>query len=441
VSRPVPLRAVAALFIERQQLDRPRGRRLTAASVARLADDTGGIQIDTINVLDRAHYLTAWSRFGVFDHATFDRLAYRRRVLFEYWAHAACFVPASQFAIWRRAMMDYEVRHTGWPRFLRKHPKLLAEVEATIRAQGPMANADFEHARPPGASGWWNWKPAMHALHHLWMTGRLLVHSRSHFQKRYDLAERVMGEALALAPPTSDEFLRWHIRRSLHAMGAATEVDLRLYLTFPRVRPATRRRTALAALVRSGEVIEIEVETGRAGRWFLLAEDAPALAAAARRRTPSRGTTFLSPFDSFLWHRDRTRRLFGFDYRIEVYTPGHKRVHGYYSLPIFHDGRLIGRLDAKNHRGEQRLEVRHAHFERWFSDGAPAPAAFAGAPPLDRERALAGIADTLRSLAAFLDAERITMGRVTPNALAAPLRRQLTLAKAEAGREASSVTT
>jgi hypothetical protein len=185
------------------------------------------------------------------------------------------------------------------------------------------------------------------------------------------------------------------------------------------------RNRALADMIASGQVVEIAVEADHS-RWLALAEDLPALERATRRRAPSRGTTLLSPFDSFLWHRERTRRLFGFDYRIEVYTPGHKRVHGYYSLPIFHDGQLIGRLDAKNHREAQRLEVRNLHFESWFAAGEAPPAARWG--DIDRDRALGGVGEALGSLAKFVGAQRVTLGRVTPSRLASPVRRHLSVA-------------
>ena len=156
------------------------------------------------------------------------------------------------------------------------------------------------------------------------------------------------------------------------------------------------RRAALRRLVEAGEVVPIEVKGSRA-RWLVLARDLPALARAARRREGSRGTTLLSPFDSLLWHRERVERLFGFSYRIEVYTPGPQRVHGYYTLPILHDGQLIGRVDAKAHRADRHLAVRHVHFERWFATGGEPPAASWGA--IDQDEALAGVADALWSLA------------------------------------------
>jgi uncharacterized protein YcaQ len=416
--RAVPLSAVTALFLTRQHLNRPRTAPLTTRRLGRFVADVGGLQMDSINVLDRAHYLTVWSRFGPYDRVWLDRAVYRRRLLFEYWAHAACLVPTTTLPWWRRAMLDYRVRHTGWSDFLRRNPKVLGQVKAAISANGPMGGADFEGRRPRGGRGWWSWRPVQHALHYLWMTGALTVHSRQHFHKRYDLLERAIPTGRDGPPVSAEEFARWHLERSLHAMGAATERDLAAYLTFPRFGPGARR-AALRAMLGRGEVTELAVE-GRADRWLVLTRDLPALARARRPATAPRGTTLLSPFDSLLWHRERVARLFGFDYRIEVYTPGHQRVHGYYTLPIVHDGRLIGRVDAKAHRAERRLEVRHVHFEPWFATGAVAPA---GA--IDQDEALAGLAAALRSLAAFVGGDELALHRVTPRSLRAPLARAL----------------
>lgn len=413
----LPLRAVTSLFLERQHLARPRSRPLSAARLVRFVEDVGGLQMDSINVLERAHYLTLWSRFGPYDRARLDDLVYRRRLLFEYWAHAACLVPTSMLPWWRRAMLDYRSRHTGWSGWLRRNPKLLAQVKAAVASNGPMANGDFEARRAKGGKGgWWSWQPFQHALHHLWMTGALTVHSRRHFQKRFDLLERAVPAVVGVEPVPAAEFTRWHIERSLHALGAATDADLAGYLTFPRFMSAARR-VALAAMLTRGEVQEVAVD-GSPVRWLALTRDVPALARAARNRTPSRGTTLLAPFDSLLWYRERVARLFGFNYRIEVYTPGHQRVHGYYTLPILHDGALIGRVDAKTHRTERRLGVRHVHFEPWFAAGAAPPA---GGEPLDQAAALAGLGEACRSLATFVGAESLVVARVTPDRLRRPL--------------------
>jgi uncharacterized protein YcaQ len=410
----VPRSGAAALFLERQWLDRPRGRRLTAANLARFAEAVGGIQIDSINVIDRAHHLTLWNRFGPYDRAALDRMLYRDRVLVEYWAHAACFVPRSQWSAWRRAMVDFRTRHSGWARWLRKNPDVLKRVEGSIRERGPLGNADFREARPKGTAGWWNWKPATHALQLLFFSGVLTVHSRVHFQKRFDLAERVLPDEIAVPPLAPEAFARWHLLRSLEAMGFATEADLRGYLSYPM--PFGPRKAVLKQMVASGDVVEVEL-AGTTVRGVARAEDVPALASAARRRVGSRGTALLAPFDSLLWHRPRVRQLFGFDYKIEVYTPGHKRAHGYYTLPLLHDGRLIGRVDAKNHRDARRLELRHVHFEDAFVRGAPALWGV-----VDRDEALAGLAEAAASLATFLGADEVTLGRVTPRALASPVR-------------------
>jgi uncharacterized protein len=419
--RPVPLHAVGALFLKRQHLSAPRTAPLTAKHLRRFVADVGGIQMDSINVLDRAHYLTVWSRFGPYDRARLDGLVYRRRLLFEYWAHAACLVPTSALPWWHRAMLDYRIGHTGWSDLLRRSPKMLGDVKAAVAARGPLGNAEFEGRRSGGRGGWWSWRPVQHALHYLWMTGALTIHSRRHFNKRFDLFERAIPAVLECETVSSEEFQRWHVERSLHAMGAATESDLSGYLTFPRI-PAGARRNALRAMVERGEVAEIEVEGSR-HRWLALTRDLPTLERQRERASSaSQGTTLLSPFDSLLWYRDRAKRLFGFDYRIEVYTPGHKRVHGYYTLPILHRGHLIGRIDAKTHRAQRRLEVRRANFEPWFAATSRPPG---GKERVDQDQAIAGVAEALGSLGAFVGGDEIVLRRVTPHRLRAPLARAL----------------
>ena len=242
------------------------------------------------------------------------------------------------------------------------------------------------------------------------MSGRTTVHSRVHFQKRFDLLERVLPEALAHQPLAAAAFRRWHLERSLHALGAATDTDLRMYLTFPRTG-AAERAAVLREMVRDGEVVEVAI-AGHRARWYALARDLESLAAAGRRRAASRGATLLSPFDSFLWHRERIVRLFGYDYRIEVYVPPAKRTFGYYALPLLVDGQLVGRVDTKLHRSERRLELRHIRFEPWFVAEAAPPRASWGA--VTHERGVAGLAVAAHSLAAFTGALKLDVGRVTP---------------------------
>ncbi|TBR21477.1 winged helix-turn-helix domain-containing protein [bacterium] len=375
--------AAARLFLARQGLDRPRFQPLTRESLERCAAATGGLQLDSINVVERAHRLTLWSRFGAYDAQALDAWVYRDRALFEYWSHAACLVAREHLPAWRRVMADYKTRHTGWSGWLRRNAKAVAAVEAEAAARGPLKGGGFTRPKRRGG-GWWNWDATQHALHYLWMAGRLGVAARVNFEKVYDLASRVLPE---VEPLPAAEFPGWHLRTSLKAMGAATEKDLRMYMTFPRQK-AGERGQALKALLKDGEAVELRVE-GAEEPWYALAADVPAL---ENPPEPS-GTTLLSPFDSLMWHRERVVRLFDFDYKIEVYTPAPKRRYGYYVLPILHDGRLVGRLDPKNHRDRKVLEVRRVHLEAGEERNA--------------DSILQGTAETLKSLASHLKAERV----------------------------------
>ena len=258
-------RAAAALFLARQRLDRPRARRLTAGSLADFAGATCGVQVDSVNVVERAHLLTLWSRFGEFDRAAFDRLAYGRRVLFEYLSHVACFVDARDLPLWR-AMMDsrpesFRRRH-GYPG---RQRAFVDQVERAIAERAPLGTSGFE--RPKGhKSGWWAWKPAAHALDYLWKAGRTAVHSRRNFEKLYAPMSQVLPHAADVAPLTAGEVRRERVLRSLRAMGAATLDDLAMYWTWPQMMRPEWRRT-VAALEREGVVTTVAIE-GQSGHWY-----------------------------------------------------------------------------------------------------------------------------------------------------------------------------
>ncbi len=415
-------RAVAAAFLERQWLDRPRGRRLTATTLADFVSETCGLQIDSVNVIDRAHHLTLWSRFGAYDRAALERLTYKKRVLFEYLTHVACFVASRDLPLHAAVMADtparFDRRYKGWRK---RYAATIESVESAIRARGmraPMANADFE--RPPGTAkhaGWWDWKPAQHALDFLQKAGRIGVHSRVHFHKRYVAMDAMLPALADITPLSLEQMWRERMLRSLAAMGAASRSDLARYWTWPGWSAPAQRAT-LAALIAEGRVSEVAVE-GEKAHWFARTEDVPALERAHRKRAPSTGTTLLCPFDSFLWHRERVLALWDYHYRIEIYVPAEKRTHGYYTLPILHDGQLIGRVDLKTHRDNGMLEARHVHLEPWFAKGTPAPGVAWGA--IDRDAAFAGLAEALRSLAAHVGVQRVAISKCTPASFRRPL--------------------
>jgi len=246
-----------------------------------------------------------------------------------------------------------------------------------ISGEGPMAASDFEHGK--SRSGWWEWGDTKRALEWLFRAGHLTTATRrGNFERVYDLTERVIPKAiLALPVPTEAEAQRRLVEISARALGVATASDLRDYF---RLTPA-EAKAAIDALVEEGTLLPVAVESWRQPAF---------LHAQARRPRRIRAQALLAPFDPLIWHRDRAERLFGFRYRIEIYTPAEKRVHGYYVLPFLMDEALVARVDLKSDRQAGRLVVRNVHCEP-------------GAPPHTRER----LAAELSSMARWLGLERV----------------------------------
>ena len=320
-------------------------------------------QIDSVNVLVRAQYLPAFSRLGRYDRALLDRAAWglkSKRKLFEYWAHEASLLPVELQPLLRWRMEKAERGEIGW-RGLRAYAReRRSEADAVlerIRVEGPLAASDFENGR--GRGGWWQWGEAKQALEWLFWAGLITTATRKpSFERLYDVPERVLPPAvLQLPTPSPAEAKRSLIGRSARTLGIATATDLRDYF---RLDPESSR-AAIAELVEAGVVIPATVE-GWSTPAFLHRE--------ARR--PRRITTaaLLAPFDPLVWERARTERLFGFRYRIEIYTPAHKRVHGYYVLPFLLDERLVARVDLKADRKNSRLLVRQVTWEPDAPDDA-----------------------------------------------------------------------
>ncbi len=286
-------RAVAAEFLRRQWLDRPRGRRLGERTLPEFVSNVCGLQIDSVNVLDRGHHLTLWSRFGEYDRAKLERLTYRKRVLFEYLTHVACFVATRDLPLHKSIMVDtparFDARHRGWRT---KRREVIEAVERAVAERGPLGNADFERPKHMGKSaGWWSWKPATHALDYLWKAGRIGVHSRVNFHKRFASMSRVLPALADTAALPLEQAMRERVLRSLAAMGAASGDDLARYWTWPQWKAPAQRAT-LKALVGEGLVSEVTVEGDRRP-WYARKEDISALERAHHRRAPSKGTTLL----------------------------------------------------------------------------------------------------------------------------------------------------
>jgi uncharacterized protein YcaQ len=384
--------AARRMALAAQGFGRPRPPTVDRRHLRRLLDTVGLLQIDSVNVLARAHYLPAFARLGPYPVAALDRMAWRDHELFEYWAHEASLLP---IRLWPYVRWHMERRRgTGaWGRETRlreRRPGYIEQVLDEVRERGPLAVRDLSD--PGGRSGqWWGWADGKVALEVLFAQGDVTVARRVNFERHYDVPERVLPREVLDAPPVDeDEARREMLRISARALGVATARDLADYFRLN----ATTIRPRLAELVDAGELVEVAVD-GWAQPAYLWPE--------ARRPRRIEGRALMSPFDSLVFERTRTERVFGFHYRIEIYTPAPKRVFGYYVLPFLLRDEIVGRVDLKADRKEGRLVVKSA----WAEDGAP-------------EDTADELSEELRQLAGWLGLDDIT---VEPRGDLAPMLR------------------
>ena len=350
------LKLARRIALAEQGFGRPRPASVNAGHLRRTIDQLSLHQIDSVNVLVRAHYLPTFSRLGAYDRGLLDRAAWgsrSRRTMFEYWAHEASLLPLELHPLLRWRMTQAERGEIGW-RSLRAYAgerrNQADAVFERIRTEGPLAASDFEHGK--GKGGWWGWGETKATLEWLFWAGLITTATRRpSFERVYDVTERVIPSAiLALPTPDPADAKRALVERSARSLGVATATDLRDYF---RLDPQSAS-IAIADLVEDGALVPVAVEDWKQPAF--LHRDA---------RHPRRisGQALLAPFDPLVWERSRTERLFGFRYRIEIYTPADKRVHGYYVLPFLLDERLVARVDLKAERQTSRLLVRKVTWE------------------------------------------------------------------------------
>ncbi|MCW2681130.1 MAG: hypothetical protein JWM62_2531 [Frankiales bacterium] len=324
----------------------------------RVVGRTGLLQVDSVNVFERAHHLPLFSRLGPYERELLPRAAYVHRDLFEYWGHEASLLPVATQPLLRWRMARAAAGEEGWGRTIRvleEHPGFVEHLLQRIRDEGPSSAGDLHEGEKP-VGPWWDWSLTKTALEHLFWAGRVTTATRRGFERVYDLTERVLPpEVLAMPTPSKEEAQRELVRIAARAHGVATETDLRDYF---RLGVADARE-AVRSLVSAGELQPVEVEGWRKPAYLWPGSRVP------RRVTAS---ALLSPFDPLVWERSRTSRLFGFDYRIEIYVPAPKRVHGYYVLPFLHDEALRARVDLKSDRKAGVLRV----LASWLEPGSEA---------------------------------------------------------------------
>jgi uncharacterized protein len=371
------------------------------ATAARLS----AIQIDSVNVLARAHYLPTFSRYGPYPMSALDDLAHRKRELFEYWGHAACFLPIELYPLMRWRMNG---QIEGWAGIGSKRKDFVESVYREVAERGPMSAGEISiGGKSTGA--WWGWSEGKRVIELLMAQGRVAVAGRRNFERVYDLAERVFPKAVLEASPVADRDAKKELLvRAARAMGVGTAKDIAQYFhvdawwdrsSVDGRRPPAKTHLLFDELVEDGRLERVRVEAWKQSAFVTPGVRIP-------RSVDARA--LVSPFDPILWERTWTSAVFGFEYQIEIYVPAPKRIYGYYVLPFVMGDRFAARVDLKADRKTSTLVVHAAYLE----------------PRLDAGDTAAALADELRSMARWLSLESFAVGR--KGNLARGLKRALT---------------
>ncbi|MFH1180319.1 MAG: crosslink repair DNA glycosylase YcaQ family protein [Candidatus Bathyarchaeota archaeon] len=329
-------------------------------------EDLGCLQIDTISVVERAHYLTLWSRLGNYDKGLLDTLAYEDRKLFEYWAHAACYVPLTDYRYYLHSM-DTRKKElvTRLKKRTGKGKELIEHVLQRITNEGPLASKDFDSEKKK-KGGWWNRKDEKIAMDYLYGAGVLAISHRNNFQRYYDLSENVIPSWVDTEPPSDEERVWFFTEKTMDCLGVIQPKEARDYYQHFAIKLG-RTSNQLETLIKTKEnVTSLSIEGGQS-TYYSLKEDA------ARLEDIDDDFDFedvqlLIYFDNFMWNRERIQRLFGFESKLEIYVPETERVYGYYHLPVLYGDRIVARLEPKMDRKEDKLLIRGYWTEPGFSE-------------------------------------------------------------------------
>ena len=370
---PSPARAQAASGVRQESI------------VRGMLDELGAVQLDTISVLARSHELVAYARYGAIRRSAIEQAYWDGTTAFEYWSHAACILPMRAWPLFAFRRRHYRRKGERWHGVPRRD---LDALLGTIRESGPLTTSDVGGAKRGG--DWWDWSDSKIALEWLLDVGDVVVSRRVGWRRTYDLAERVVPDALRHDDLSDDDCMAALVRDGARLMGVGTAADI-----------ADVHRLPQAAVKRHAEAVGLVPVSVRG--WPSAWADADALARIDEAGRERHRTTLLSPFDPLVWHRDRAERLFGMRHRIEAYTPAHKRVHGYFAMPVLHQGRLVARVDPKRER--DGLHARRITMES------------------TARSAVEGTARALAEAAAWVDAPRVVVGEVVPASVRPALER------------------
>jgi uncharacterized protein YcaQ len=338
----------------------------------------GLLQLDSVNVFERSHYLPVFARLGAYDKADLDRLTFGRKARYtEYWAHVAALIPLETWPLWRWRMERSRDKYLADPNsWVNANKGMLDWLRAELAAKGPQAASTIEHDANRRRGGWWEWSDVKLGLEYLFEMGEVVTAGRTRFERTYGLTEQVMPAPLLNETHSAHDAMKILIEKAAIAHGIGTVGDLGDYYRIKKTPAAA----VIAELVDEGRLLPVTVEGWQQGAKPLPAFIHPD----ARIPRSIDATALLSPFDPVVWERERALRMFGFHYRIEIYTPAPKRIFGYYTLPLLVDDRIVGRIDLKSDRQNRMLRVQSA----WREPGATGVEIEARTAQLLREIAL-----------------------------------------------------
>lgn len=390
------LQQLQLLTLESQGLTKKSPFGTGKNAVLNAVEHLGYIQIDTLSIIERAHHHTLWTRIPDFQTDYLEELVEERKI-FEYWFHAASYLPMQDFryALPQMLHVKQDASH-----YYNADKNVMQAVIDTIRAEGPKRARDFE-TQSSKTGSWWNWKPAKLALERLFMQGDLMICGRSGMQKMYDLTERVLPKSISTAEPAPIEFAEYLIKTYLRAYGFTTVKQI-THLRTGNVLKANVNK-ALQSMMEEGTLSKVDVEglppVFIQNNWLEKTFNS----------TPSH-VRLLSPFDNSIIHRDRIKQIFNFDFRLECYTPKEKRQYGYFCLPILFGDQFIGRVDCKTHRKDKKFELIHLFIEN---------------TDISTEVWLEPFIEEVKRFAAFNGCESLILTKVSPSKLTAVIKRAL----------------
>ena len=386
----ITLTQARKLFLKRQLLtnpELPKGKDGALFTIEKL----GYIQIDTINVVERSHHLVIFTRCPDYKKEYLHELQAQDKKIFEYWAHAASFIPMKDYRYYLRAIEKKPKPDSRLEKWIKEHRILIKKVRERVAKNGPLTTSDFEDSANRKRGTWWDWKPAKMALEVLFWQGVLMIKERRKFQRVYDLTERVLPKNLDITKPSEEEEKKFFVRRALGVLGIATEKDINRYIGV-----SGKLNKWINDMLKSNEILKTEI-VGLKKPYYILVDDLAELTQ-AKKEIDSK-VRFLSPFDNSIILRDLTRDFLEFNYSLECYVPKNKRKYGYFCLPILWQNQLVGLIDPKVDRKEKTLIINNLHImDR----------------NLDHKKFMPSFCMALRDFMIFHNCERVQCGKPIP---------------------------